>query len=175
LQVQDYVWDHESMAKEHLSYGGWALRVLAWDAALPLCVALLPMGVELLFPNHRPAIELTAVVLPIAAFPLRAWAGLHHIMHNNSSFRLRILQLCAFCLGILPLALLDSVLILSHLMPVRAFANGGGRTALVLAAILYVSLMTLSMYPGRTEIPRADPADLLAYGGGRTNEGQRET
>jgi hypothetical protein len=163
------------MAKRHLNNGGWALRVLAWDAVLPLCVALLPMGVELLFPNHRPAIELTAVILPIAAFPLRAWAGIHHIMHGNSSYRLRILQLCAFCLGILPLALLDSVLILSHLMPVRAFDNGGGRMVLILSAIIYVFLMALSMHPGRAEMPRADPEEILAYGDDWVNEGRSGT
>jgi hypothetical protein len=151
------------MPEKHLNYGEWALRVLAWDAVLPICVALLPMGVELLFPDHRGAIELTAVALPVTAFPLRAWAGIHHIKSNYCSYKVKIFQLGVFFLGVLPLALLDSVLIMSHLLPGGAWGNKEIWTILRFGIMFYFIFMVVAMYPGRTGLPQTGPDDLFVY------------
>jgi hypothetical protein len=163
------------MPERHSKYGEWALRVLTWDAVLPVCVALAPVAVKFLFPNNRGAIELTAVLVPVAAFPLRAWAGIRHIKANNCSYAAKMFQLCVFLLGILPLVLWDSVVILSHVMPEGALDNRMDRMVLLVGSITYLLLMTIAMYPGRTESPRADPEDLLAYRDDWLNEGRSGT
>src|SRR3954471_10416717 len=109
------------MPKGRVRYDVWALRVVTWDAVLPACVAFVPVGVRLLFPNRRGALELTAVSLPIAAFLLRLAAGRRHIVSNRCSARFQRVQLAIFLLGILPLVLIDCVVVLSDLMPRGAF------------------------------------------------------
>jgi hypothetical protein len=141
----------EAVVVRHLNYGSWLLRVITWDVILPVCIAFAPMVVDLLLPNHRGAIEVTAVLLPIAAFFLRIRAGERHIASNRCSDGVRRFQFCALCLGILPLILIDCFMILSHLMPRGALLTADSdKFALAIVYALYLSSMAVAMYPGRT-------------------------
>lgn len=139
------------------------MRVLTWDAILPVCVAFIPMGVVLLFPGRRGAVEITAVILPIAALLLRFRAGKRHIDSNRCSERIKLMQLSVFCLGILPLVLTDSFFILSELMPKGAlFSNRESRITLAVLFSIYLLAMIVAMYPGRTE-PAPESEDFLTH------------
>lgn len=133
-----------------ISYGAWMLRVLTWDAALPTCVAVAPFVLEWLFPGRRGPVELSAVVLPTAAFLFRLRVGKRHIATNGCSAALRQHQLVVSFMGILPLALMECMLMLSGLMPKGAlFAAGTDRLAWAVLIAAYLSAMTFAMYPGR--------------------------
>jgi hypothetical protein len=147
------------MPKGRVDYGSWALRVIAWDAVLPACIAFLPLGVKLLFPDRRGVMEVTAVILPIVALLLRFRAGKRHVASNRCPKAVQRFQFCVFCLGILPLALVDCVIILSDLMPKGAlFATEEDRTIWAILLSIYLGSMIIAMYPGRT-IPSPDGSD----------------
>jgi hypothetical protein len=151
------------MAEGRVGFGTWALKVLTWDAVLPACVVFIPMGVQLLLPGRRGAIEITAVILPIAALFLRFRAGKRHIDSNRCSRRGKLIQLSVFCLGILPLVLTDCFFILSELMPRGALiAHRRDQIALAVLFSIYLVAMIVAMYPGRTETPPA-PDDFLTH------------
>jgi hypothetical protein len=65
-----------------VNYGSWLRRLIAWDGLLPGCIVIVPAAIEILLPNHRGAIEIAALILPITAFFLRVRAGKHHIASN---------------------------------------------------------------------------------------------
>jgi hypothetical protein len=154
------------MALGHVNYGSWFLRVLAWDGVLPAFIAFAPTGVEVLFPNHRGAVEITAVTLPIAAFGLRIRAGKRHIASNRCSEVVRFFQFCAFCLGILPLVLVDCFMILSHLMPGAMFETYTDILICAITVSVYLTLMAVAMYPGRAIPSALDWEDGTAFGEG---------
>lgn len=134
------------------SYLSWFLRTVAWDGLLPVVVIVVPYAVEWLFPNRRGLIEVTGVVLPIAAFFLRIHTGRKQIALNRCSPGVRLFQFCVFCLGIFPLIAIDSLLALSHVMPQGALFQN--RTDLIVWTVLigiYLAAMTVAMYPGPVE------------------------
>jgi len=129
-------------------------RLIAWDGMLPAGIVIVPAGIEILLPNHRGAIEIAAVILPITAFFLRVRAGKHHIASNRCSVAVRRFQFCVFCFAVFPLVLIDCFLVLSHLMPKGALFQAD--TDLVVWVILfavYLTSMAVAMYPGRDTIP----------------------
>ena len=136
--------------KRRLDVRSWLFRLIAWDGVLPVCIVLIPSLISFAIPGRRGAIEITAVVLPIAAFLIRFRAGKRHIDSNNCGEVLRILQLCVFCVGILALVLFDAFVVLSHVIP-----HQGGRIRtedLVFLGVvisIYVTSMAFAMYPGR--------------------------
>jgi hypothetical protein len=151
-------------------YGAWVLRIITWDAVLRVCVAFLPLAVKLLFPNRRAAMEVTAVILPIVAFLLRFRAGRRQIGSNRSPRAIQRIQFGVFCLGILPLVLIDSFLILSHLMPPGAlWQHPGDRMILVLLFSIYLASMVVAMYPGRERRCAAESDDFPGVDGTRTD------
>lgn len=147
------------MAADRVNLRTWLFRVLAWDSLLPTAVATVPFGVELVAPNCRGAMEITAVVMPIVAFLVRVRVGTGHIGSNHCGQSMRVLQLVAFCLALLPLLLFDAFLILSHVMPKGAM-TAGDRVILAAALLVYVGLMVIAMYPGRQDLlPPDESAD----------------
>jgi hypothetical protein len=65
---------------------------------------------------------------------------------------LRRVQFAFLCLGLLVLALIDCVLMLSHIMPNgAAWATRSDRIVWAILASFYLTSMTIAMYPGRTE------------------------
>jgi hypothetical protein len=159
----------EPMPTGRVRYGVWALRVITWDAVLPVFVTFLPLGVRLLFPNRRGALELTAVMLPVAAFFLRFRAGKRHINANRCSHRLRRFQLFVFCVGILPLVLIDCVIILSELMPAGAF-GAADYIALGIMISIYLASMIIAMYPGREDVLPDDLGHPYVFADDRTED-----
>ncbi len=149
------------MSVGRADYRSWVLRILTWDTVLPACVAFVPVGVGLLFPGRREVMEFTAVILPIVAFFLRFGAGTRHIASNRCPKAIQRFQFCAFCLGILPLVLVDCALILSGLMPRGAlFATALDRLVWAVLFSLYLASMIVAMYPGRVPHPPFDSDDL---------------
>jgi hypothetical protein len=151
------------MSVGHVNYGSWFIRVISWDAILPFCLFLAPTLIEFCFPNRRGVMEVIAVTLPVAAFLLRARAGWHHITTNKCSDLVQRFQFFVFCIGILPLVLFDCFMILSHLMP-HGPLNLTHDALLILASVfaVYLMLMAVAMYPGRTTLSPDDWEDLIA-------------
>jgi hypothetical protein len=137
-----------------VDWTAWVCRVLGWDGLLPALVALAPVLVGALIPGRRGAIEITAVVLPTSAFLFRVRAGHRHIMTNRCSAAARTFQLCVFGLGVLPLVLVDAFVVLAHVMPRGALlASEGDRLVLAGFLTVYLTMMTIAMYPGRVKRP----------------------
>jgi hypothetical protein len=140
------------MVARNVNFGAWLFRVLTWDGLLPAFVILAPMLIEVLIPNNRGAIEIAAVVLPITGFFIRISVGKRHIASNSCGVVVRRLQFGVFCLGILTLVLIDSVLILCHVMPKAApFATKADCIVWIVLFSTYLTSMTIAMYPGRTK------------------------
>jgi len=136
-----------------IAYGSWLKNVLFWDTLLPACVAIAPILIKGLFPTMRGALEVTAVLLPVAAFGCRLLAGRRRIATNRCSGPTRKIQLAAFILGLFPLALIECVVILSGLMP-NGFPIRARADRIVFAALLsaYLAAMVFAMYPGRSPV-----------------------
>jgi hypothetical protein len=143
--------DEDSLVAEwQLDVRSWLVRVFPWDGVLPVCIALAPSVIGLVLPNKRGAIEITAVVLPIAAFLIRFRAGKRHIGSNHCCAAMKIFQLCIFCLGILALVLVDAFVVLLHVIPWHAGAmTADDLLVLAIPVSIYLALMALAMYPGR--------------------------
>jgi hypothetical protein len=137
------------------NYGAWFYRVLTWDSLLLACVAILPVAVERILPNHRGAIEVTAIALPITAFFLRIRAGRRFIASNGCDGGVRRFQFVVFCLGIVPLILTDCVFILTRVMPRGAVFNEADWLFWVVSFGIYFTSMLIAMYPGRAKAPTA--------------------
>jgi hypothetical protein len=150
-----------------VNYGSWLRRLIAWDGLLPVGIAIVPTGIEILLPNRRGAIEVAAVILPITAFFLRVRAGKHQIGSNQCSTAIRRIQFCALCFGILPLALIDCVIVLSHVMPKGAMFEaifGEDTDWLVLTVpVVYLTSMAVAMYPGQ-EAPSPESSPFAEFG-----------
>jgi hypothetical protein len=135
-----------------VNYQLWLLRLIAWDGLLPALILLAPYVVELLIPNNRLAIELLGVAFPIAGFFIRLVVGKRHIDSNLCSGPVRLAQFGVFFVGIFPLVLIDAFLVLSHVMPKGVLAPEDYAVFGVLFSV-YLTAMTLAMYPGRLETP----------------------
>lgn len=138
------------MAVGRVNYGSWFFRVLGWDGLLPVCIVLIPTAIKILIPNNRAAIEVTGVLLPIAAFFVRLVIGLRHIALNHCAITVRRFQYCVFCLGIFLLVCVDALLILSQDMPKGAmFVTRTDYVVFAILIFIYLTSMTFAMYPGR--------------------------
>ncbi|MHB1037359.1 MAG: hypothetical protein ACYC35_13730 [Pirellulales bacterium] len=124
----------------------WLLTVLAWDGLLPLFVFSVPFVVEILVPNRRGAVELVAVAVPIVAFVVRYAVGRRHIATHNFSPAVRRVQFCVFVFGICSLVMIDSVLMLTHVMPKGALKGSGVVWAVLFS--VYLTSMLIAMFPG---------------------------
>jgi hypothetical protein len=138
----------------------WFWRVLSWDALLPAVILVVPGIVQQIVPNRRGFLEIISVALPVGAFVFRFYSGKRQIALNYCSDRVRLFQFGVFFIGILPLALIDCFLILSHLMPKGAlFAAGSDRIMWGILFGIYLMSMIVAMYPGRTAVAD-DPRNM---------------
>lgn len=145
----------------HIDCASWLRRVVTWDGLLPVVISLVPSVIEFLFPNGRGAIEITAVVLPIAGVLLRFQAGMHHISSNRCSSLVRGVQVAVFMVGILPLVLFDCFMILSHVMPAGGPMPAEDVIGWSLLLTIYFGAMVIAMYPGRLiDNPYRAPLEL---------------
>jgi hypothetical protein len=140
----------------------WILRIAKWDGLLPAVVWTSPILVQLVFPNVRGAIELVAVALPIAALLLRYLIGKRHIDSNRCSLLTRRIQMLALCVGSIVLMLIDSVMILTHVMPKgAAFATTGDVIVWGVLYAIYILSMTIAMYPGCAKSSHVQPPENM--------------
>lgn len=115
-----------------------------------MAIVALPFAIERLLPNNREAIEYAAVFAPTVAFCFRYVAGKRQIALNQCSGRVRKFQFVVFCCGVMPLAMIECVITLMHVMPKpREFWE----IAIVFGVLLaiYLLAMIIAMYPGRTQ------------------------
>lgn len=142
------------MAVGRVSYGSWFFTVLGWDGLLPVCIVLIPTLIKILFTNNREAIEVTGVLLPVAAFFVRLVIGLRHIASNHCAIAVRRFQYGVFCLTIFLLVCVDALLILSQEMPKGAmFATWTDYVLFAIPISIYLTSMAFAMYPGRVNSP----------------------
>jgi len=144
-------------------YALWFWRIISWDTLLPAAMILAPFAIRWAVPNRQGFMEIAAVSLPILAFFLRLRVGKRQIANNQCSTMMRRIQFGIFCVGIFPLVLFDCFIMLG------AFANAGpgpdNDTIKALAVMIgiYLTAMTLAMYPGqRIEPTSPSSSDLWA-------------
>ena len=130
-----------------MKYLQWLLRIVAWDGLLPVCVAIMPLVVKLVFPHVRGAVEITAVLLPISAFFLRAAIGRQQIAAARSAGILRSIQYLAFGVALFLLALVECVFILSLIMPAGALLAKGDQVVWVSLFLVYFGSMAFAFFP----------------------------
>jgi hypothetical protein len=139
----------ETMTFRRINYGQWVLKLVAWDGVLPVVVLLAPFVVKLVFPNHRDVMEVTAVILPIAAFFIRFFVAQHCISSNQCTPLVRLFQIVSLCMAILVLLLIESLMILAHEMPKGAMvATTADWIVWVVLFSVYLACMSFAMYPG---------------------------
>lgn len=125
----------------------WLLRFLTCDGILLVCILAVPWVIQSALPNNRAVIEITAIVLPIAALFFRAVVGHRHIVSNNCSPSFRRFQAFVFCLAVIVFLFVDCISILFHVMPKPAL--GGGDYLLFTILIgSYIIPMAIATYPG---------------------------
>lgn len=167
--------------KGRLDVASWLLTVVAWDGFLPALVLLLPTLIEVVIPNNRGAIEITAVLLPITAFFLRFLFGKRHIASNHCGIMVQRVQFVVFVVGIIVLALIECVVVLTHIMP-KGFiwAHGSDRIVWAVLASTYLISMIIAMYPGRMKSASVSPGSqahtrsVSTYGYGRFTDRARK-
>jgi hypothetical protein len=129
----------------------WFLTVLTWDGLLPIVVIELPAIIQAIFPNQRVPVEISAVVLPITGVFVRIVMGRRHIASNDCGVVMRRVQFGFLCLGILALCLIETVLILSRIMPKNfVFMHKEDFIMWTVLGCTYLTCMTVAMYPGRS-------------------------
>lgn len=129
----------------------WIMRLITWDGLLPALVWLSPYVIGVLLPNHDKAIEAAAILIPILALLFRFYLGTQYIFSNHCSCRFRKVQLVLFCIGLLLLLLIDSLMILSSILPQMPRdhpVHFKEQVFMVGFFSLYFILMIVAMYPG---------------------------
>ena len=140
------------MAAGRIKWSSWFLNLISWDGLLPPFMLLVPCLIEILVPDNRGVIEVAAVLMPITGFFIRFVVGRRQIAANQCGVVVRRVQVCFLGFGILVLALIDSVVILTHVMPNgAAWNNPTDRMVWAVLASIYLTSMTIAMYPGRTK------------------------
>lgn len=153
--------DPATRSASRVSYRAWLLRILTWDMVLPAFVAFGPLGLMLLFPNQRLVVELSAMILPVVAFLWRLHAGWRQIALNHCSAVVQRIQFGVFVLGIMPLAIIDCLLILSSLLPKgRMFASNDALIDWAFLFGVYLSCMAIAMYPGKSKVDASSVHEL---------------
>ncbi len=116
--------------KGRVNYREWLFRVATWDILVVLCITLIPAVLVLVLPRNpnafwkQPgAVALAAAILPPIAFLVRIKAGRRHIASNRCSGIFRLLQLCVFFIGIVPLLVADCLVVVSHDLPGTQWAG----------------------------------------------------
>ncbi len=141
------------MVVKRVNYRVWFFQVLGWDGFLPAGLAIAPYLIHLIFPGRRGAVELAAVILPIAAFLTRMVVGSRHIGANHCGPVVRTIQYLVFYVGIFMLVLFDAFLVLVHIMPGGLQGvTPGDAAGLGFVVTVYLTFMTVAMYPGRVDV-----------------------
>jgi hypothetical protein len=141
-----------TMPKGRIDFRSWFLTVISWDGLLPACILLVPYLIEILFPNIPAGIEIAALLMPITGFFIRFVVGKRHIASNQCSALFRGVQYFFLGLGIFVMVFVDAVLILAHIVPNGVlWADRLHCTLWAVVALIYLTSMTIAMYPGRTK------------------------
>lgn len=133
----------------------WIMRLITWDGLLPALVWLSPYVIGAIIPNHEKAIEAAAILIPILALLVRFYIGTQYIFSNHCSRWFRKLQVVLFCVGLMLLLLIDSLMILSSILPKMPAGHPVHVKEIVLIGgffATYLILMIIAMYPGRVDI-----------------------
>lgn len=122
---------------------GWALSLLCWDGLLPLAVIAAPKVVQFAMPMRQGALEITFVVVPVAAFVLRFVNG--HMRFQSG--QMYLWQLAVFYLAIFLLFIIDAMLTMAQMVngPVTS------ETVQCLCAmyLIYLVLIAVALFPAR--------------------------
>ena len=137
-------------SEQNTTFVQYLVRLIAWDGVLPVVLWLVPIAIQKLVPNPGIWIAVTAVFLPIFAFFIRYLVGISYINQNHCGKVMRKLQTVAFCLAILGLIAVDSLMII--LQEVAPMAKGGWDPRmlelLLVVYLAYLSVMAFALYPG---------------------------
>ena len=119
-----------------------------------MTVWFFPALIGLLFPNNRGIIEITALVLPITAFFIRYRVGRRYVASNHCGKIMRRFQVVIFCLGITILCFIDTMMILTYVLPKGfLFRTLSDRMFWIIFYATYLVFMLIAMFPGFEELP----------------------
>jgi hypothetical protein len=127
-------------------YIDWAATVLCWDGILPFGVVAVPMIVTKLLPQFPVLAIVANVLVPIVAFFIRASIGGRRF-HSSKYFGW---QLMLFCIAILLLLLIDTMLILFQCGDARVMDSDW--YILGCFYIVYLGTMAIAFFPIRTQV-----------------------
>lgn len=140
-----------------LDWSGWLLRVLTWDGLVPVAMFVSSMTVARLTQGQGDWYLALTLGLPLSAFLVRFFMGRGAIERNHCSPVTQSFQSIVLVLGLIVIAILDSLLIcLSTLPPGNP---GGNRDKVVIlycvvamVYLAYLACMCFAMYPGRESL-----------------------
>lgn len=135
----------ESLTERRSRISLWLLRLFGYDGALPAVVLLIPATLHLLF-RDATWVELLALILPIAAYIVRAGIGLEMIESNPCGRWQRRTQKTALFFALLALMVVDAVAILVCTLPKGGFTSFDF-LVLTLVYLLYLTLMAIATFP----------------------------
>jgi hypothetical protein len=130
-----------------VDYRLWFWRVISWDTTLLLLVWSVPGAIELLLPNNPEAMLVAAVLVPIAAFVFRIYAGRRQIAQNHGTQFMRTVQFIVFLVGIFMLMMIDCILIVLCEVGLSFVERAA---VYLVASPTYLAPMAIAMYPGPT-------------------------
>ena len=129
--------------------GTWILRLVGWDGLLPVTIVVVPYLVRLALPQFPNAIAVVAVVLPIAAFFWRLYAGACHISTNRCGEFFRGVQSIALFIGVLIMVLVDALLLCVQDLPGNLLWRDPAAIRMVgTMYAIYFACMVIAVYPG---------------------------
>jgi len=142
----------------YVNYRLWLCRLIAWDGILPAFVLLTPIiGLMLLGPlNADIVIVVASVFVPNVVLIMRMKLGVRHIQSNNCSALLKTVQCIFLLVAIFILFCCDVLLVIIHLMPAGQAFEKNQWSIFGLGYCVYLTLMSIAMYPGRTPIDEFD-------------------
>jgi len=151
MSAGDSDFDRENQPKR-INYRAWFWRVLAWDGLLPLVVLAAPYVIKTLVPDREEPLMLAVILTAIGVFLLRWVVGAKHIAGNCCGPSTRQVQYFCFFAGLVVMLMIDAFALALHDM-LQPGEFIGLAIVLSIPFSIYLTLMTIAMYPGREPSP----------------------
>jgi hypothetical protein len=129
----------------------WFLDVASWDGLFPAFIFLTSYLAARLFPNNQGLAEILMVCLPIIGVLTRFMIGSKKIKSNYCGLWVRRMQFVTLGVAVLMFMAFDFFIVLGAFIrrQNQNFLAPADYWVLGIIAVIYLSLVTFAMYPGR--------------------------
>jgi hypothetical protein len=135
--------------RKRIDYRHWLKHLLICDSVLPLIALLLPFVLQVFFKAQDKFLSLVIVFAAIALAVVRARLGFRVISNNACTESVRRIQKAGLIVGVVWMLLADTLFMtigtVAVGLPVRSLTE-----MIVVAFGVYLLLMAVATYPGRT-------------------------